>query len=244
MHVKVFAINLDRSSERWDAISEQASKHHLDIVRVAGLDGKLVQAADRTDCDDHAFRRNNGRTMLPGEYGCYRSHISALETFIATGERIGIIVEDDIELRVDLPARVAAAFEAVPEADVIKLFNHRVVGFRCYGTSSLGDKVGRATHGPMGSAACYAVSQNGAMKLVPALRRMAYPWDVALERGWATGTNVFTTKTNLAVTSRQETTIASRSVYRSTKFPWWRRLRTYAHRIDETVRRMRYAIGA
>lgn len=244
MDVKIYAINLDRSRERWDSITRQAAELDLDVVRVPGLDGSLVQADDRIDCDDPAFRLKNGRTMLPGEYGCYRSHLQALRTFVVSGEPIGIIAEDDVELTRDLPARVAAAFDAVPAADVIKLFNHRVVGFRLFGTSSLGDSVGRATHGPMGSAACYAVSHKGAIKLLNGLARMEYPWDVALERGWATGASICTVRTNLIMAGRQETTIASRSVYKATKFPWWKRSKTYLHRILETVRRVRYARGS
>ena len=110
MDVKIYAINLDRSRERWDSITRQATELDLDVVRVPGLDGSLVQAGDRIDCDDPAFRRKNGRTMLPGEYGCYRSHLQALRTFVDSGEPIGIIAEDDVELTRDLPARVAAAF--------------------------------------------------------------------------------------------------------------------------------------
>lgn len=244
MDIKIYVINLDRSRERWDSITRQAADLDLDVVRVPGLDGSLVPAGDRIDCNDPSFRRNNGRTMLPGEYGCYRSHLQALQTFVQSGEPIGIIAEDDVELTRELPARVAAAFEAVPTADVIKLFNHRVVGFRLLGTSSLGDNVGRATHGPMGSAACYAVSHGGAIKLLNGLARMEYPWDVALERGWATGASICTVKTNLIMAGRQETTIASRSVYKATKFPWWKRSKTYVHCILETVRRVRYARGS
>ena len=243
MKVRIYAINLDRSRERWDSITRQAAEFDLDVVRVPGLDGSLVAVGDRADCDDPAFRRKNGRTMLPGEYGCYRSHLKALQTFVDSGGPIGIIAEDDVELKRDLPARVAAAFEAVPSADVIKLFNHRVVGFRLLGTSSLGDQVGRATHGPMGSAACYAVSHKGAIKLLNGLASMQYPWDVALERGWATDASICAIRTNLVMAGRQETTIASRSVYKATKFPWWKRSRTYVHRVLETIRRVRYALG-
>lgn len=97
--------------------------------------------------DDAAFRRNTGRLMLPGEYGCYRSHIKALNAFLATADDLALIVEDDVELCADLRDRVQAAFEAVTDAGVIKFFNHRVVGFRKTNTSSRGDDIGRAIHG-------------------------------------------------------------------------------------------------
>lgn len=241
MDIRIYAINLDRSKERWEIVSRQASQFDLTVVRVPGVDGSLVLAGDRIDCDEAAFRRNNGRTILPGEYGCYRSHLAALRRFVDSNEPVGIIVEDDIELRAELPERVAAAFAAVPKMGVIKLYNHRVVGFRLFGTSTFGDEIGRTAHGPAGSAACYAVTHQAATRLLVALARMEYPWDIALERGWATNLSICTFRSNLTVARREDTTIASRSVYKSAKFPWWKRWRTYLHRIGETVRRARYA---
>ncbi|MFN7026370.1 MAG: glycosyltransferase family 25 protein [Pseudorhizobium sp.] len=241
MNIEIFAINLDRSVERWDALSKQAADLGLDLVRVAGVDGSSMAASERVECDEKAFARNNGRTLLSGEYGCYRSHLKALAAFLESGDAFGIIVEDDLVLTEDLCRRTVAAFEACPRADVIKLFNHRVVWFRHYGTSSLGDEIGRAAHGPQGSAACYGVSRSGAAKLQETLRWMEYPWDVALERGWAHGIEIYTTRGNVAKTRDEDTTIASRETYRSTKFPWWRRLNTYGLRLLDDARRLGYA---
>lgn len=241
MDIGIFAINLDRSNDRWTRLAMEAAELDFQLKRVPGLDGAQVDRQDWIECDEASFRRNNGRTILPGEYGCYRSHLRALSTFLESGQPIGIIVEDDIELRSDLIVRTKAAFEALPEADVIKLCNHRMVWFRAYATSSLGDDIGRAGHGPQGSAACYAVTRSGATKLIQSLQPMKYPWDVALERGWATKTEIFATRLNVVSPGRHGTTIASRSVYRGTKFKWWKRLKAYAERTFESARRLRYA---
>ena len=242
MNIRIYAINLDRSIERWDALSTQAADMSLDLLRIPGIDGATLAANARIDYDEDAFRRKNGRSLLAGEYGCYRSHLKALSAFLETGDAVGIIVEDDLVLTEDLCRRTAVAFEACPEADVIKLFNHRVVWFRHYCTSSLGDEIGRAAHGPQGSAACYGVSRAGAAKLVEKLRRMEYPWDVALERGWATGIEIYSMRADVAKTTEEDTTIASRETYRSTKFPWWKRLNTYGLRFIDDAKRLGYAL--
>lgn len=242
MNIKIYAINLDRSVDRWSALSRQAEELNLDLVRVPGVDDTFVPPEERLDTDEYSFSRNNGRILLPGEYGCYRSHLKALSLFLNTGDPLAIIVEDDIQLRPDLVAQVDAAFQALPQADVIKLLNHRIVWFKKFATSSLGIDIGRAAHGPQGSTACYAVTRLGAEQLTTRLARMEYPWDIALERGWATGIKVYTTRLNIASIIRQKTTIASRSAYRASKFPWWRRLRTYHVRMLESVRRIDYAL--
>lgn len=241
MDIRIYAINLDRSIDRWTALLRQAELLGFSVVRIPGIDGVETPLSDRIGCDVRLFARNNGRTILPGEYGCYRSHLKALSTFLDTGEPVGVIVEDDIVLPADLLVRAGAAVEALPGADVVKLFNHRIVGFKSFATSKAGDEIGRASHGPQGSAACYAVTRAGAQRLVDGLKIMEYPWDVALERGWATRTRIYTTRRDVATTVRDSTTIATRSAYKAVKFPWWRRLRTYANRVAETACRIAYA---
>ncbi|UNK37313.1 glycosyltransferase family 25 protein [Shinella sp. H4-D48] len=241
MDIRIYAINLDRSVERWTSLSRRADDLGFGLVRVAGVDGVKTPPEERVDCDERTFEHNNGRTMLPGEYGCYRSHLKALATFYATGEAAGVIVEDDIELSTTLVARAVAIIEAIPDADVVKLCNHRVVGFRHVANSQEGDEIGRAAHGPQGSAACYVVTRKGAKRVLEGLKIMEYPWDVALERGWAYGAKVYTTRHDVAVPGRDSTTIATSSLYRAAKFPWWKRLRTYAIRIVEAIRRIGYA---
>lgn len=76
-----------------------------------GIDGSQVDRKDWVDFNERSFRRNNGRTVLLGEYGCYCSQLGALSDFLETGQPIGFIVEDDIELGADLVVRTQAAFD-------------------------------------------------------------------------------------------------------------------------------------
>jgi glycosyl transferase family 25 len=242
MTIGIYAINLERSPDRWLRLAQQAEELDLRLVRITGVDGSQVPVAEWINCDERTFSRNNGRTILPGEYGCYRSHLKALSTFLEVNQPIGIIAEDDIAFSGDLGSRVSAAFDALPDAEVIKLCNHRIVWFKQSARTALGDEVGRAAWGPQGSAACYAVTRAGAAKLIDRLARMDHPWDIALERGWATGIETYTTKRDLVERARHPTTIATRSAYKETKFPWWKRFGTLNHRIAESARRISYAL--
>lgn len=241
----IFAINLDRAEDRWQALSATAGK--LRLERIAAVDGGAIARTDWIDIDHRRFQRNHGRRMLPGEYGCYRSHLAALDAFIATGEPLGIIVEDDIELDEELPARVRSIAAGAPPFDVIKLVNHRAYGFRRKGTSALGDHYGRCVHGPQGSAACYAVTQEGARRLRRSLAVMWLPYDVALERGWDTGVSVLTTEKNLLAFSplraRSSITTGRDSSYDSSKDAAIARWRTALFRAGDYVRRAVYALA-
>lgn len=61
------------------------------------MDGRDL-GRDALACySDQAARRYLGRSMTLGEIGCHMSHSRALETFLATGEELGLVFEDDID---------------------------------------------------------------------------------------------------------------------------------------------------
>lgn len=237
-------INLDRSKERWAEIAASAEASELELRRVAATDGSAVPPEFRHGLDRQKFRLRNGREVLPGEYGCYRSHLDALRMVVDEGYDLAIIAEDDIRLNPKLGERVRAIFAARPGMDVLKLVNHRTRGFIEYGVSDLGDAFGRCLHGPQGSAACYAVTRKGAGLLLAALEPMSLPYDTALERGWSTGASIFTTQHPLVEfgRSREDTLIATRQQYHDAKMPRIKRVKTFIFRGADYFARMLFGI--
>jgi glycosyl transferase family 25 len=128
--------------------------------------------------------------------------------------------------------------------DLLKLVNHRTNGFVKYGSSVLGDEFGRCLHGPQGSAACYAVTQRGARKLLRSLQTMWLPYDIALERGWDTGANTFTTRFPIVSFERNQakTTIATRQQYRDAKLPNIKRYGALVFRVIDYFSRLNYGM--
>ncbi|MGX5664356.1 glycosyltransferase family 25 protein [Rhizobium daejeonense] len=245
MKIGAYVINLDRSIERWRCLTAQAAQFDMQFLRVSGVDGAAIPAEKRIEIDEPAFLRQNGRLMLDGEYGCYRSHLKALSTFLESDNDAAIIIEDDVEIPPKLIERAEAILDAVPDAELVKLLNHRSRWFRLRKISQLGDQVGRCLHGPQGSAACYLVTRKGAEKLLSSIRVMNYPLDIALERGWQNGVNVFTVKDNIAhlsPTTSKMTEIGTRADYRKHKFRGPRRTITHLMRAIEYIRRIRYAL--
>ncbi|SCB38372.1 glycosyltransferase family 25 protein [Rhizobium hainanense] len=244
--VSIYVINLDRSRDRWERLCNQAVEYDLHITRIPAVDGRIIAEADRVDFYPHSFIYHNGRKLLPGEYGCYRSHLIALEQFIASGDKMAIIMEDDVELNDKLIPRAIAAMESVQGPRLVKLVNHRLVGFKPICETSENDVVGRCMHGPQGSAACYIVNRKAAKKLLTTLKPMLLPYDVALERGWSTGVETFTTFENLVDFSphRADTTIGKRVHYRAVKRHPMLRLTAHWFRTCDQLRRWHYAVKA
>jgi glycosyl transferase, family 25 len=244
MTLPLYAINLDRSPERWRRLNEQAQKFGLQLLRVSAIDGNSVAPELWDDFNSRQFERNNGRKALAGEYGCYRSHLLALQQFLQSGHDAAIIMEDDVELDERLVVRASAIREAVPHAELVKLISHRMRGFRKTAATSMQDEVGQCLHGPQGSAACYLVTRSGAKMLLDALRPMTLPYDVALERAWATGVKTYSSHPNLVrLAQARGTTIGRRIDYHAAKSPTWLRIPAHLFRTTDYLRRMFYVLG-
>ena len=246
MSVQIYVINLDRCVSRWERISAQAGEMGLDVVRVVAVDGAAVAPEDWIDTDPRRFLQMHGRHMLPGEYGCYRSHLLALQQFgggSGGDQEIAIIVEDDIDLKADLITRAMAIHHAVPQAGLVKLFNHRTRGFRPRAVSTLDNAVGRCLHGPQGSAACYFVTRAAARTLLTTLGVMKLPYDIALERGWDSGVQTYTVRDNLTGLGPlyRQTAIAHVAQYRKTKTTRLKRVSTHLFRARDYLCRLAYA---
>lgn len=240
----VYVINIDRTYHHFVDILGQAADVAIEVQRIQGVDGSLMPRETWVDVDHRKFVRRHGRTILPGEYGCYRSHLMALDQFVKSGSEAAIIIEDDVSFEADLPARADALRAALPRAEVIKLMNHRWPGFRPLAKTNEGDVVGRCLFGPQGSAAGYIVTRRGAEKLLKSMRVMSLPFDVALERGWDMKLAIFSTGRNLLKFdgARSTTLIGTRSDYRAAKLRPIGRLQAYLFRTSELFRRLAFVL--
>ncbi|MFD1745594.1 glycosyltransferase family 25 protein [Rhizobium helianthi] len=235
----VYLINIDRAAARRELLEKQAADLGIELERVAGVDGKAIPEADWVAVDKPLFLRRNGRPLMPGEYGCYKSHLKAFERLIESGKPAALVIEDDISLSHDLLERAKSVAMTVPKECVVKLVNHRTQGFRPLFTTAKGDAVGFARLGPQGSAACYLLTAEAARHLVQRLKVQSLPFDMALERSWDHGIPVLTMRHSLVDFGalRFDTFIASRADYRSHKLKGLAKLPTHIFRLREMVKR-------
>nr|WP_221385009.1 glycosyltransferase family 25 protein [Sulfitobacter undariae] len=95
-------INLDRRPDRLAYVSKQLDSIGLPFERFSAIDGQK-EDADLPDIQHELFIINQKKSPVRGEIACAASHIAVWKRFLATDEEYALILEDDIDIRHDLP---------------------------------------------------------------------------------------------------------------------------------------------
>ena len=239
--IGIYVINLDRSDQRLAQIGANLAQHGFDFTRISAVDGRLLPPDTPLPLDRESFKRDNGRDVLPGEIGCFMSHLHVLEALRDSSYDFGVILEDDGLVNDQFRATIDALAK-IDGWDLVKLVNNRTKMFKAAYTLTNGIGVGRCLHGPSGSSAAYIVRRSSAQALIEGLSPMRGPYDVELEAGWRTGLEVYCTSAPVVDLGRsvEATVIGGRSTYRKARYPWWRRLGTLRFRNREILARAGY----
>ncbi len=253
--VSTWVINLDRAPERLAAISAQLQRLGLPWQRLPAVDARALTPAQAAQLDEAAYRRKHGMTPVLGELGCYLSHVEAMRRFLASDAPFALLLEDDVQLHDSLPAVLQALLHHPQRWDVVKLSGvhsgtpvpvlalgdggpneggpgegHRlaVMLSRCTGSS--------ATLMNRRAAQVYLQEPGG---LLP----MQLPYDHVFDQGWRFGLKLrMVTPWPCGHDNTAVSTIGT-SAGTTRKFPWTRRLSTYAYRLGNEARRLRHGLG-
>ena len=118
--VPLFVINRDQDQRRLQHVEEQVSRIGLEFNRVSAVEGLNVPPRFAGQ-----FLGRSGRAigrLLPGEVGCYASHLICCETIVERALPYAIVVEDDVELDAALVSVVEHAIERMPrDWDILRL---------------------------------------------------------------------------------------------------------------------------
>lgn len=116
--------------------------------------------------------------LMPGEIGCYASHLLAAEQIIVRGLPYAIIMEDDVELAPDfLEVSEQAASACSAGWDVISLCGFKIDKGVHAGVAKIGTREFVRFLRPPKATAAYILSYSGALKLLSP-RRRCRPVDV------------------------------------------------------------------
>lgn len=184
--MKIYVINLDSSIDRWNKISKNLGDAGTDYERIPAIHGKSIDWQSQSD--DVFCRSYMGRSIQPGEVGCFLSHLAALKNFISQDDAFSIILEDDAEISADFLEKIDLIIKHLSETE----FYAVNLGPSDYKYSTLFSRIGESklycTHRFPMLATGVLWSKAGAQKFVNDFKKVSLPYDNYL-RVFLTGTN-------------------------------------------------------
>ncbi len=238
----VWLINLPRAHERRQAVLARCQSLGFMPQVVDGVDGPAEAKALEGLVDTPAFERNVGRPVLWGGIGCYMSHLKVWQLFLESDKTVALVLEDDVILHGDFCTAVAQGLCARDHWDMLKLSRIRAKlpirqGF--IGPYSL-----NAYLGPFTGTAAYLITRQTAARLLPLMVPVTRPTDHEIGRFFRhdfrlMGLEPFPSHPDTSC----ESLIAGKPGYSAWKFPRHRRLPSYALRLGNYLRRLRYLMA-
>ena len=187
-----YLINLAENSQRLRNCEDQFHKQGLLFERIEGVNGwKMSQAEIEAAYDPALNKRRYKLPLVPAEIGCYLSHRKACGRIAEGDSAGGFIFEDDLKAAADLaPILEALSTDPLDDWDMVKLFafdqNLKVLGSRF-----LMDQI-RIVQ-PYKIPTCligYALTQEGAQKLMSRSVKIFRPVDEDQKFFWETGLKI------------------------------------------------------
>jgi GR25 family glycosyltransferase involved in LPS biosynthesis len=191
----IFAVNLDRSPDRWVTIQEHFGHLPWPLYRTPALDArrdpdavlavrgqKLALPPDGVGWNPYRYR-----VFSLVEEACLVGHMLAWRQFLQSGHERGLILEDDAEPYGDFEGAVRALLEDGPAIDVVKLEGTpaRATGRLAIPIRPLG-KAHRLVRSlrPRSGGAAYILTRPAAERLLQRIGRLLMPVDDFL---WSSG---------------------------------------------------------
>ncbi len=189
MRISAFVLNLDSASARLAHISRQADRIGLALHRIPGVDGLNVPAQLRPMFFDEASA-TPASPLMPGEIGCYASHLLAYEQILEQGLDWALILEDDVLLGDDLIGTVRQTVSLLPASwDIVRLSSEPRRAVLSLARLRSGRHLVRYSKLPKQGGA-QLVSASGARKLLAQGVRVR-PVDADLRHGYLYGLDTF-----------------------------------------------------
>ncbi|MEQ1754249.1 MAG: glycosyltransferase family 25 protein [Micropepsaceae bacterium] len=187
MSIPIHVINLRKDEERLSHVSQQLERLGLAFERVEAVHGlNLLEWLRPYFLDDNGAP---GSGLLPGEIGCYASHLLVC-AMVAERGQAAVVLEDDVGLAPDFGDLLETLSSLPAGWDIIRLSNpHKrrcVTVRRLSGTYNL-VKFTRVSP----STGAYLISPGGARKFLSWKLLRSLPVDQDLRRTWDCGLRTY-----------------------------------------------------
>lgn len=176
----VLLINLPRSTDRRARMEQRLAALGLEYELLPAVDGRARWEELKTTVDLQAFQRHAGSDVLPGEIGCYHSHLQAWQRLIASDRDVLLVLEDDMVFHDDFMDALRIALRGRAHWDMLKLAKIRAKQPVCQGL--LGPYRLNACIGAFTGFGAYLIQRETAQRLLPQLLPIRAPIDRELEQ--------------------------------------------------------------
>lgn len=235
-------INLDRSPHRLARIAKQLEDISWSWERLSAADGKNLHMDDASLIDMASFKRKHGKMPLPGELGCYLSHVWAMRRFLQSDREYLLILEDDLRVGSDMPEVIRALMDNSKAWDVVMLSGIHpgkplTVG-RLLDAYELAVPLVRYA-----GSSCYLLNRHAAEAYARDLLPMSLPYDHEYDRGWARGLKARIVMPAPCLHSFEDASDLHPAGVVRTNFHWTKRLGAYGWRLKNDLRRIFHGLG-
>lgn len=175
--MRAYLINLERRPDRLRKMTEQLNALGIAFERIDALDARGASDEELS----RQFRDNGPLGIIPkGDKCCALSHMRAWQAFAQSGDRYGLILEDDVALEANAAPLLRDSSWIPPAVDLVKIErfgppNQRVLIDERIDIGN-GRKIGRLRSRHTGAAA-YILSSETARTLVDSGELWALPVD-------------------------------------------------------------------
>jgi glycosyl transferase, family 25 len=176
----VLLINLPRSTDRRARMEQRLAALGLDYELLPAVDGRAQWEQLLPSVDLPAFQRHAGGDVLPGEIGCYHSHLQAWQRLVASDTQVLLVLEDDMVFHDDFMQALRIALRGRAHWDMLKLAKIRAKQPVCQGR--LGPYRLNACIGAFTGFGAYLIQRETAQRLLPQLLPIRAPIDRELEQ--------------------------------------------------------------
>jgi glycosyl transferase family 25 len=239
--LQTYVINLDRSKDRLEAIAQQLQALGLSFSRIPAVDGRKATPEQRAFLDETSYQKKHGKTSLPGELGCYLSHVNAIQTFLLSDASFALILEDDAIFAEGFVDAFHELMRHPNKWDMVKLSGVHsgtpVPVHTLNSTHALSVMFSKCT-----CSSAYLINRTAAQAYSEKLLPMTLPYDHEFDLGWKYQIKIrAVTPFPVIHNETVATTIVSGSVP-NVKFRGRKRWTTYWYRLRTEISRLIYAV--
>lgn len=237
----IYVISLPQATARQARIAAEFAQIGLPYRIWEGVDGKRDFEHLITKTDIPAWERYMGAPVSPGHLGCYAAHVALWDHLAQQDSDIALICEDDVTFQPEFRQALATALAARQSYDILRLAKLRAK-FPIV-QEHLGDYRLCAYWGPFTGSACYLITRNTAARLAKGFYPIKRAHDHEMNRFFHHDYRLFGLEPFAAAPDdRQESYITGAAMSGARKFPKYKRLPHYIHKLANYPRRLVWLI--